>query len=154
MKPQANAEISGETPKGGFTLLSMKPSLLLIVFNSFKMSQKIFYKLFLALFPQSLMLTGSLLLSFALKLVDTKNLWEQEGVVNGGVSIRDVGMNIPVQNDTLFWWGFILFLIGSALEFIRITHNTIVAAKGEEASKPTKEMLPESKKFTKVSKKA
>lgn len=99
------------------------------------------------------MLTGSLLLSFALKLVDTKNLWEQEGMVNGGVSIRDVGMNIPVQNDTLFWWGFILFLIGSALEFIRITHNTIVAAKAEEAFKPTKEILPEPKKSAKTSKK-
>ncbi len=99
------------------------------------------------------MLTGSLLLSFALKLVDTKNLWEQEGMINGGVSIRDVGMNIPVQNDTLFWWGFILFLIGSGLEFIRITHHTIKTAKAEEAPRPTKEVLPKPKKSNKVSKK-
>ena len=42
------------------------------------MSKKILLKLFIALFPQSLILTGSLLLSFALKLVDIQNLSEQE----------------------------------------------------------------------------
>lgn len=127
------------------------------------MFKKILFKLFIGLFPQSLILTGSLLLSFALKLVNIQSLSEQEdGIVNGGISINSVGMNIPVQNDTLFWWGFILFLVGSALELIRIIYNTIKTVKAEQAEKAqqtqitslSKKILSESKKSTKTPKKA
>ena len=71
------------------------------------------------------MLTGSLLLCFSLKLVNTQSLSEKRGIVNGGLEIAGMTANIPVQDDTLFWWGFILFIIGSALELIKITYHTI-----------------------------
>lgn len=127
------------------------------------MLKKILPKLFIALFPQSLILTGSLLLSFALKLVNIENLSEQEeGLVNGGVSMSGVGMNIPVQNDTLFWWGFILFILGSVLELIRIIYTTINSemkmAKIEEVSEElrseTEEILSETKELKALNKKS
>lgn len=118
------------------------------------MAKKILYRLLITLFPQTLILTGSLLLGFALKLVDTKNLWEQDGMVNGGMDVGGMGMNIPVQNDTLFWWGLILFLLGSALEFIRITHHVIKDVRVEEASISKKETPSALTKPRKITKKA
>ena len=94
------------------------------------------------------MFVGSLFMGFSLKLINSENLWEQEGVVNGGVSMGNVTMNIPVQNDALFWWGLTLFLIGSGLEFIKIVYHTIQdelkAAQAEKTSEPSEEILPES----------
>jgi len=82
-------------------------------------------KLFINLFPQSLILAGSIMLGFSLKLVSTEDLWEAQGYVGGGVEIGGMALSMPQQNDTLFWWGFWLFIAGSALELFKLVYNVV-----------------------------
>lgn len=65
------------------------------------------------------------MLGFSLKLVSTQDLWEEQGVIGGGVEIGGMMLNMPQQNDALFWWGFWLFIAGSALELFKLVYNVV-----------------------------
>ncbi|MFA6548247.1 MAG: hypothetical protein WCT11_04940 [Candidatus Magasanikbacteria bacterium] len=80
--------------------------------------------------PLLLILVGSLLITFSLRLIDpgaTRDLGNGLTATGGTPIIGGIPLIIPQQNDTYFYWGLGFFLAGSLWEIIKIFKHHLTA---------------------------